>query len=97
MTLQEYFEQSGTPAANSPVGVIMVKVLEKYSTLSFDQARTKANLLIQESAGRRRFVLPRVLSESELAEQKERLKTAWHKPTGVNPDVSSTTVAAKAA
>ena len=66
-----------TPAANSPVGTLMVKVLEKYPGMSFEDARAKANALIQESAGRRTFVMPKVLSESEQAEQKERLKTAW--------------------
>jgi hypothetical protein len=91
MNLQQHFERPETPAAGSPVGVVMVKVLEKYPALSFEEARDKATDLIQESAGRRRFVNPRVLSEAELAEQKEHLKTVWSPAKGVKPVVSGTT------
>lgn len=93
MVLLDYFAEPDTPSANSPVGTIMVKVLEKYPGMSFEAARAKAHCLILESAGKKRFNLPRVLSEVELAEQKERLKTAWKPPlfaTGANAGVSST-------
>jgi hypothetical protein len=90
MTLSQYFAKPDTPAANSPVGVVMVKVLEKYPRLSFEEARAKANALIQESACRKRFSMPKVLSEAELTEQTERLKTAWKPRIGANAGVSST-------
>jgi hypothetical protein len=80
-----------TPSANSPVGTLMVKVLEKYPDMSFKDARAKANALIQEAAGKKRFTMPRVLSEAELAEQKERLKTAWKPRPGANGAIPSTT------
>jgi hypothetical protein len=91
MTLFDYFAKPDTPAANSTVGTLMVKILEKYPGMSFEAARAKAHCLILESAGKKRFNLPRVLSEAELAEQKERLKTAWKPRTGANAAISSTT------
>jgi hypothetical protein len=91
MTLSQYFAKPDTPSANSPMGTIMVKVLEKYPGITFEDARAKAHCLILESAGKKRFNLPRVLSEAELAEQKERLKTAWKPRIVPNAGVSSTT------
>jgi hypothetical protein len=91
MTLFDYFARPETPAANSPVGTIMVKVLEKYPGMSFEDARAKANALMQESARKKRFNLPRILSEAELVEQKERLKTAWKPRIVPNAAISSTT------
>ena len=38
MTLSDYFAQSDTPPVNSPVGTLMVKVLEKYPGMSFENA-----------------------------------------------------------
>jgi hypothetical protein len=93
LTLSEYFARPDTPAAKSPVGTVMVKVLEKYPGVTFEEARVKANALIQESARRKRFVMPKVLSETELAEQSARLKTAWKTSKSANADVSSTNVA----
>ena len=91
MTLLDYFAKSDTPAANSTVGTLMVKILEKYPDMSFEAARKKAHVLLWESAGKKRFNLPRVLSEAELAEQKERLKTAWKPRTVPDAAISSTT------
>lgn len=77
MTLPEHFARADTPATNSPVGLVMVKILKKYPALSFEDARTKANEMIQESAGRQNFALPRVFSELELAARKEHLRGFW--------------------
>jgi hypothetical protein len=91
VTLSNYFAKPDTPAANSTVGALMVKILEKYPDLSFEAARSKAHCLLWESAGKKRFNLPRVLSERELAEQKERLKTAWKPRIVPDAAISSTT------
>jgi hypothetical protein len=91
MTIFDYFAKPETPAANSPVGTLMVKVLEKYPGMSFEDARKKAHVLLWEAAGKKRFNMPRVLSEQELAEQKERLKSAWKPRTVPNTVISSTT------
>jgi hypothetical protein len=63
--LEAYFAQTDTPAANSPIGKIMVKVLEKFPTLNFEQARAKANELQTEAAGKRKYVAPAVLTDEE--------------------------------
>jgi hypothetical protein len=91
MTLSDYFTKPDKPSANSPVGTIMVKVLEKYPGMSFEDARRKAHCLLLEAAGKNRFVMPKVLSETELAERKERLKTAWQPRIVPNAAISSTT------
>jgi len=90
MKLSDYFAKADTPAANSTVGTLMIKILEKYPGMSFEDARAKAHVLLWESAGKKRFNLPRVLSQTELAEQKERLKKAWEPRVVVNAAISST-------
>lgn len=91
MTQEHYFARPDTPSRNSPVGTVMVKVLEKFPGMTFEEARAKANALIQESAGKKRFAMPKVLSEVELVEQKKRLKSVWKPLVRVNPAISSTT------
>jgi hypothetical protein len=91
MTLFDYFANPDTPAANSTVGTLMVKILDKYPDMTFKAARAKAHCLLLEAAGKKRFNLPRVLSEAELAEQKQRLKTARKPRIVPNAGVSSTT------
>ena len=91
MTLSDYFGKPDTPAATSTVGTLVVKILGKYPGMTFEAARKKAHCLLLEAAGKERFNLPKVLSEAELAEQKERLKTAWKPRILPNAAISSTT------
>ncbi len=51
-TFQVYFEQPDTPAAGSPVGVLMLRVLAKNPGMCFEEARTQAKSLPQQAAGR---------------------------------------------
>jgi hypothetical protein len=78
-TVVEYFARPDTPQPNSPVGTVMLRVLEKYPGLGFDAARTKANDLLAASAKARVYRTPRVFSAAELAERSERLKKAFPK------------------
>lgn len=67
-TLAEYFARPDTPMPESPTALVMVKVLAKYPEMTFDDARVKANELLQVAAKRWRYVTPRVLSEQEKAD-----------------------------
>ena len=81
-TLEQYFSQGGNvPAAGSRVGILMAKVIEKYPGIELEEARAKANTLLLQAAGRKKYVLPAVLSEQELADQKEQVRAAFQKPT----------------
>jgi hypothetical protein len=42
MTLEEYFEQPDTPAAESPVGVLMVRIIAKNPGIDLEGARAEA-------------------------------------------------------
>jgi len=61
----EYFAMPDTPAADSPVGKLMFKVLEKFPGFTYEQARAKAGELLAESAGKRIYRTPAVLSDEE--------------------------------
>jgi len=75
--LREYFARPETPAAGSPVGVTMVKILEKFPEMGFEEARAQARELLSKAAGSRIYRLPRVLSAEEQEAQKTRLKKAF--------------------
>lgn len=76
-TLQEYFERRDTPAAGSPVGALMVKVLAKNPGMSFEAARSQAHELQQRAAGSKAYRFPRVLSPEEQALQREHLRARF--------------------
>jgi hypothetical protein len=76
-TLEQYFQQEDTPSADSPVGRVMLRVVAKYPTLSFEQARDKAHGLLADAAKRKKFTLPAVYSEQELADQKTASAAYW--------------------
>jgi hypothetical protein len=73
MELQEYFQLPHTPSKHSPVGFLMVNVLAKNPGMSFDDARTEANRLLDRAAGRKIYSMPRVLSPSQKLDQKTKL------------------------
>jgi hypothetical protein len=75
----DYFARSDSPQLQSPVGTLMLKILEKYPGLGFDAARAKAKELLAVSAKGKVYRSPRVFSADELAERAERLKTAFSK------------------
>jgi len=73
MKLKDYFGQPDTPAENSPVGQLMRKVLAKNPAMGFEMARLEANRLLDKAARRKKYTMPRVYSEEEQKQQKERL------------------------
>jgi hypothetical protein len=86
-SIEQYFEREDTPSAGSPVGILMSKILVKFPGITLDDARAKANQLLQDAAKRKTFALPRVLSEEEQARQREQIKAAFAKPRAtMSPD-----------
>ena len=79
--LEDYFAQADAPSVESPVGTVMVKVMQKCPQLNVEEARAKAKELLAVSAKGRIYRSPRVLSAAELAERSERLKKAFAKST----------------
>ena len=77
ITLRDYFTQPDTPSAESAVGIIMVKVLEKYPELDYEAARAKSHELLAVAARGKTYRVPRVLSAAEIAERAARFKTAF--------------------
>lgn len=80
MALPEYFEQPDTPSLHSPVGVLMVRVIEKNPSISLELAREEAHRLLGKAAGRRVYSFPRVLSAAEQEAEKARLRAAFGSP-----------------
>ena len=78
-TLAQYFSRRDTPMAGSPVGTLMVRVMQKYPQLSFDEAKARAKDLLSLSAKARTYRTPHVLSVEELANRAEQLRKAFPK------------------
>jgi hypothetical protein len=83
-SIEQYFGRPDTPSAGSPVGILMSKILVKFPGIALDDARAKANELLLDASRRKNFTLPRVLSEEELAQQREQIKAAFAKPSTVD-------------
>lgn len=77
VTIQGYFERPKTPAAGSPVGALMLRVLAKNLGMGFEDARAQANSLLQRAAGKKVYRQPIVLSPEEQAGEKDRLRKAF--------------------
>jgi ribosomal protein S30 len=76
-TTEQYFARADTPMTGSPVGVVMVKVIEKHPGISFEDARRQAHDLLSKAAKSRRYQTPRVRSREEQAADAERLKNVF--------------------
>jgi hypothetical protein len=70
MELQSYFKQLSTPAADSPVGILMLRAWRKNAAISFVKARAEANRLLERAATRTKYTIPRVLSAEEQARER---------------------------
>ena len=76
-TIQEYFQRQSTLAAGSPVGALMVKIVEKNPGVSLEEARTEANALLDKAAKGKVYRFPRVYSPEEMAKRSESLRKAF--------------------
>ena len=91
-TLDQYFQRTDTPSANSPVGNLMARILAKFPESSFADARTKAHELLGQAAGRRKYQTPAVLSP----EEQERRRAVFDDFKRARPDVSGLDVPTQA-
>jgi hypothetical protein len=55
----------------------MVKVLEKYPGMSFEDARVQANAMLDKAAGRFNYKTPRVYDPEEMEKRCESLRSAF--------------------
>ncbi|HEY2118630.1 MAG TPA: hypothetical protein VGH37_05550 [Candidatus Acidoferrum sp.] len=72
-----YFARADTPSVNSPVGSLMVKVLGKFPNITFDEARVKANSLLNEAAGKRIYRIPPPLTDAEIEARRKAMKARF--------------------
>jgi len=76
--LQEYLARPDTPGAESPVGALVVRVLEKNPTMGFEAARAEANALLDKAAAKWRYRVPTVYSPEEMEKRRESLRRAFN-------------------
>jgi hypothetical protein len=76
-SLEQYFDRCDTPAANSPVGALMARVIVKNLGMGYDEARTEAKRLLNLAAGKRIFRTPQVFSPAERAARSEKFRTVF--------------------
>jgi|HubBroStandDraft_6_1064221.scaffolds.fasta_scaffold618714_2 hypothetical protein len=74
--IEQYFKQTDSPSADSPVGLVMHRVLVKFPGITFQAAREKAHQLLDDAAKRKVFRVL-VFSEAETAEKQIRLASYW--------------------
>jgi hypothetical protein len=55
----------------------MMTVLEKFPSLTFEQARVKANELLEEAAGKRIYRVPAVLTDQEREARSKGIKARF--------------------
>jgi hypothetical protein len=77
MDTEAYFAQRDTPAADSPVARVMMRVLEKFPGITLPDAREKAHELLSDAASKRILKTPRVLSVEEQATEKAASAAYW--------------------
>jgi hypothetical protein len=75
-SIQDYFGRHDTPAAGSPVGLLMVKVIEKNPSVGFEEARKQANALLDKAATKKIYRIPTVYSPEEKAKWLERMRAS---------------------
>jgi len=75
--LQEYFTRPDTPAAGSPVGALIARIVEKNPSVGFEEARAEAHELLDKAAGKWRYRVPTVYSPEETEKRRESLRRAF--------------------
>ena len=78
-TLEIYFAQPNTPSADSPVGTLMARLLEKNPGMALGEAKAEAHNLLDRAAKSKNYKFPIVLSPEEKAEAAARLREMFKK------------------
>ena len=68
MTLDEYFQMRDTPMKQSPVGLLMQRILEETPDLSFEDARRLAQTQLVKASGKRNYT-PRTPGQERATSQ----------------------------
>lgn len=68
MNLGEYFQMQNTPSKESPVGLLMQRVLEESPDLSFEEARNLAQTQLVKASGKRIYRVSTPGQDKERAE-----------------------------
>jgi hypothetical protein len=74
LMLEHYFTQPDTPAAGSPIGKLMVRILGKNPAMKFEEARQAAHRMQERAAGKTKYQLGPVQSPEEKAESLKRFR-----------------------
>jgi uncharacterized Fe-S cluster-containing MiaB family protein len=90
-TLKQYFARPETPSEHSPVGTLMATIVVKFPGISFNDARVKANALLDKAAKAKNYRFPRVLSEAEEEASKAQAKAHFSKVRKHDSGVGSQT------
>jgi hypothetical protein len=77
MDVTEYFARTDTPAEDSLVGKLILRLLDKRPGISFGEARAEAHQLLNKAARTKTYKVAAVLSIAELAVEKDRLSRAF--------------------
>jgi hypothetical protein len=85
MTALKYFEQADTPSPGSPVGILMVRILEKFPGIRVKQARASAYELLNRPAGKRVYRVPSVLTEEDDAARRTAIRHGFSAGTASRP------------
>ena len=89
-SLEQYFSRPDTPSRFSPTGITMLRILVKYPEITFEDARVKANQLLKQAAGHRRYRTPAVLSPDEQRKRLERFEARFKSPASSVSGTAST-------
>ena len=74
---ETYLNRADPPATNSPLGVVLSRVVAKNPGIDFEDARAEARRLLDRAAAKKNYSLPRVLSAEERATKQARLKSVF--------------------
>lgn len=80
-TQEQYFGRIGAPAANSPVGKVMVRLLAKNAGMDFETARAQAKQLLLVAAKRKGYTTPAVYSAEQLVARRNAAASYWAQKT----------------
>lgn len=73
--LDEYFEMPSTPSKESPVGLLMQRILEESPDLSLEDARNLAQAQLVKASGRRVY---KVTTPAQDKESRERFSRRFN-------------------
>jgi hypothetical protein len=74
-TLDQYFEMQDTPSKQSPLGLLMQRILEETPDMGFEDARKLAQTQLVKASGRRAY---KVTTPAQDKESRERFSRRFN-------------------